>query len=122
MTIKETTEDRPTSTSSSYAGYQKSYKKWCAKNGCADNDLVKGTKLLLFGCADNDLVTGPKLLLFLREEVIDRKSQTHDSAIRGSSVYCTVNAIVDLYNLQVKLGMNNTPHPRTQVSPINEWV
>ncbi|KAI9009328.1 transcriptional activator of glycolytic enzymes-domain-containing protein [Phycomyces nitens] len=96
-------ENRSVNTSRSYASKQGEFKTWCQGRFADDSSY---------------LVSGEKLLLFLSEAVVDRQSRRGrkaiglDRKIKTSTMELYVAAITDLYQKQVRQGINSHSHPR----------
>ncbi|KAL0095607.1 transcriptional activator of glycolytic enzymes-domain-containing protein [Phycomyces blakesleeanus] len=96
-------ENRSVNTSRSYASKQGEFKTWCEGRFTDDASY---------------LVSGEKLLMFLSEAVVDRQSRRGrkavglDRKIKTSTMELYVAAITDLYQKQVRQGINSHSHPR----------
>ncbi|KAI7871715.1 hypothetical protein BDF14DRAFT_894775 [Spinellus fusiger] len=96
-------EHRSLNTSRSYASKQEEFKSWC------NDRFPENTK---------HIVTGEKLHSFLSEAVMNRQSRRGrkavdmDRKVKSSTMELYVAAITDLFQKQVRLGINSHPHPR----------
>ncbi|KAG3149851.1 hypothetical protein PI124_g18772 [Phytophthora idaei] len=94
-TLQSTLNTRPINTKRKYEGYPNEFVEWCNE------------KVFLADAT----VTKSKLHLFLTERVVGRASKKTQSKIIGGSTMCGyINAIVDLYILQVALKTNSNEH------------
>lgn len=91
---------RPANTIKNYENKQVEFEKWCSTRGFVDGSVV----------------TEGKILLYLNEVVAPRGSgKIQDGVVlplSAEGLQGYVKPLIDLYNTQQSLGMNNNPHPR----------
>jgi hypothetical protein len=100
QTIEIAFESRPINTRKSYSGKQEEFKIWCRNQNFIDGETVSSSKLHQF----------------LIEKVLNRNSKINSNAKIGkSSLMMYISSIVDLYQYQKAINMNNNEHPRNNL-------
>ncbi|KAF1327260.1 hypothetical protein FI667_g7764, partial [Globisporangium splendens] len=94
--------ERSANTQKQYMNKQKEYREWCASKGFCDGELVYEAKLVDF--LDNFVVP--------RGNKRFKQADGTPQALGFESIDAYVKAIVDLYQQQKSLGMNEESHPR----------